>query len=200
MIVVFDISNVLLRWDPRNLFQKVFADRPTMERFLREACAMDWIAQTDRVPSFADAVEERVAAFPEFANALRLFDSRWMETLGGPIDENVALLARLKNAGAPVYALSNFAREKFALALAAYPFLGSFTDAVISGHEGVTKPDRRIFEILVERAGRSPKELLFVDDSLKNIEAAAAFGLHTVHYGPGVDLERELSARGVLLA
>jgi 2-haloacid dehalogenase len=86
-----------------------------MERFLATALAMDFVAHTDTAPDFAAAVETRAQAFPEFARELRLFHERWIETLDGPIDENVALLRRLKAAGRPVHALSNFATDKFAL-------------------------------------------------------------------------------------
>ena len=114
MIVVFDIGNVLLRWDRRNLFRKRFENEARMEHFLATALNMDFVAHTDIAPDFAGAVEARAKAFPEFADELRLFRERWIETIGGPIEENVALLRRLKAAGRPVHALSNFAAETFA--------------------------------------------------------------------------------------
>ncbi len=198
MIVVFDIGNVLLRWNPRNLFRKRFDDEARMERFLSTALAMDWVAHTDIAPDFAAAVEARAKAYPEFADELRLFDTRWIETLGGPIDENVALMRRLKAAGRPVHALSNFATDKFALAQEQFDFLSEFDTAVISGHVGVVKPDRRISEILFERAGARPGELLFIDDSPANVRGAEALGMPTIHFRPGVDLEHELKAHGAL--
>ena len=198
MIVVFDIGNVLLRWNPRNLYRKRFDDEERMERFLATALAMDWVAHTDTAPDFAAAVEARAKAFPEFADELRLFDTRWIETLGGPIDENVALMRRLKRAGRPVHALSNFATDKFALAQEQFDFLSEFDAAVISGHVGVVKPDPRIYEILFARARRKPNELLFIDDSPANVSAAAALGMAAIHFRRGVDLERELAARGAL--
>ncbi|HXT08998.1 MAG TPA: HAD-IA family hydrolase [Roseiarcus sp.] len=198
MEVVFDIGNVLLRWDPRNLFAQIFPDEAARERFLAGPLAMSFILETDIAPSFSAAIAARAAAFPQDAEALRLFDARWMETLGGPIEENVALLRRLNASGARAHALSNFAHEKFALAAEAYPFLQSFDVAVISGREGVAKPDRRIFEILSERTGRAPQELLFVDDAAKNVEAARAFGLDAILYAPGVDLARAFAERGLL--
>ncbi len=197
MEVVFDIGNVLLRWDPRNLYRKLFDDSETMERFLHEALAMSFIVETDVIASFSAAIETRAAQYPHQARELRAFDTRWLETLGGPIEENVALLRRLRARGQRVHALSNFAHEKFDLATQTYPFLREFDVAVISGREGVAKPDRRIFEILVERVGRPASELLFVDNSLRNVEAARAFGIDTVHYTPGLDLISEFAARGV---
>ena len=198
MIVVFDIGNVLLRWDRRNLFRKVFSDEARMERFLANACSMDFVSHTDVVADFSGAVAERAEAFPEYAEELKLFDARWIETLGGPIEENVALLKRLRAAGRPVHALSNFAAEKFALARARHPFLDEFDACVVSGHVGVAKPDPRIFEILFARARRRPSELLFIDDSIANVRASEAAGMAAIHYRPGVDLESELLARGAL--
>jgi HAD superfamily hydrolase (TIGR01509 family) len=198
MIVVFDIGNVLVRWNPRYLFRKTMKDEARMERFLATALAMDFVALTDIVADFSKAIAERAKAFPEFARELHLFDERWVETLGGPIEENVALLRRLKAAGRPVYALSNFATVKFAITRQMFDFLNEFDHAVISGHVGVVKPDRRIFEILFERVGRRPEELVFVDDSLKNIEAARALGMPAIHFRPDVDLESELAAHGAL--
>jgi 2-haloacid dehalogenase len=198
MFVVFDIGNVLVRWNPRNLFRKTIKDEARMERFLATALAMDFVSLTDIAADFSKAVAERARAFPEFARELHLFDERWVETIGGPIEENVALMRRLKAAGRPVYALSNFATVKFALARRMFDFLGEFDHAVISGHVGVVKPDPRIFQILFERSGRRPEELVFVDDQLKNIEAARSLGMPSIHYLDGVDLEKELSRRGAL--
>lgn len=172
MFVVFDIGNVLVRWNPRNLFRKTMKDEPRMERFLATALALDFVSFTGIAADFPKAVKERARAFPEFAHELHLFDERWVETIGGPIEENIALLRRLRAAGRPVYALSNFATVKFAIARSMFDFLGEFDHAVISGHVGVVKPDPRIFEILFERSGRRPEELLLVDDQLKNVEAA----------------------------
>ena len=198
MIVVFDIGNVLLRWDRRDLFRKTFDDEARMERFLATACGMDFVVHTDVVPDFSQAVAVRAAAFPEFAEELRLFDARWIETLGGPIEENVALMRRLKAAGRPVHALSNFAAEKFALARGRHPFLDEFDTCVVSGEVGVAKPDPRIFEILFARVGRLPSELLFIDDSIANVRASEEAGMAAIHYRPGVDLKSELRSRGAL--
>jgi 2-haloacid dehalogenase len=198
MIVVFDIGNVLVRWDRRYLYRKVFDDEEHMDRFLATALGMDFVSHTDIAEDFAAAIDARAKNFPEFADEIRMFHERWSETLGEPIEENVALLRRLRASGKTVYALSNFAHETFALAERKHNFLSEFDDRVISGHVGFHKPDREIYEILFKRAGRRPSDLLFIDDSPPNVRASESLGMPAIHYGPGVDLEKELLARGAL--
>jgi HAD superfamily hydrolase (TIGR01509 family) len=198
MIVVFDIGNVLVRWNPRYLYRKVFDDEERMERFLSTALGMDFVSHTDVVEDFAAAVAARAKSFPEFAKELHMFHERWIETLGEPIEENVALLRRLRASGKPVYALSNFAHETFALAERKHDFLSEFDDRVISGHVGFVKPDAGIYEILFKRAGRQPSELLFIDDSPPNVRASESLGMPAIHFTSGVNLEKELVARGAL--
>ena len=197
--VVFDIGNVLLRWDPRFLYRRVFADEASMERFLATACTLDWIQSIDGCADFAAPIAERIAAFPEFAGELALFDTRWLETLDGAIEPNLRVLRKLREKGRPVYALTNYPAQKFEQSRAVHPVLDEFDAIVVSGREGVTKPDPRIFELLFARAGRRPEELLFVDDSPRNIAAAAQLGMEGVLYAPEMNLETELAARGVAL-
>ncbi len=196
--VVFDLGNVLLRWDPRNLYRKVFADEARMERFLATACSMAWIHSIDGINDFAEPIAARALEFPEFAAELALFDSRWTETLDGVIEENLALMRALKAKGRPVYCITNYPAQKFDLSRALHPFLDDFDAIVVSGRERITKPDERIYQLLFERAGRAPEELVFVDDVARNIAAAERLGMIGVLYAPGMDLAAELRAKGAL--
>ncbi len=198
MVVVFDIGNVLLRWNPRNLFRKVFTDDAAMEAFLASACAMDWIVETDRARSFQPALDARLALYPHYERELRLFDERWAETLDGAIHENVALLERLRAQGDKLYAITNFCDEKFDVARGLHPFLDWFDGIIISGREGLVKPDPRIFELFLERYGLAAHDVLFIDDSARNVAAARALGMETIHFADGVDLEKDLLGHGIL--
>ncbi len=198
MIVAFDIGNVLLRWNPRNLYRKIFTDEREMEAFLSTALGMGFVIETDRARSFQPALDARIAAFPHYAEHLRAFDERWLETLDGAIEENVALLRRLRAQGDKVYAITNFNDEKFIAASALHNFLGEFDGVIVSGREGLTKPDARIFELFLSRYGLRAEEVLFVDDSERNILAARALGMQAIHFVDGVDLEKEFVARGLL--
>ena len=194
--VVFDIGNVLVRWDPRNLYRKVFADDVAMEAFLATACAPDWLLEVDKGTIVA-GVAARIAQFPHLREALTLFDTRWPEMLDGAIAENVALFARLKREGRAVYGITNYASDTFERSRPLFPFYDWFDGVIVSGREGLAKPDPRIFALLFARYDLRPADTLFVDDSDRNIAAARDAGMDTIHFGPGVDLAAEFARRGV---
>ena len=103
-------------------------------------------------------------------------------SIAEPIDANVAVLRDLHAAGVPLFALTNWSDELFPQALARYDFLGLFDDIVVSGAEGLAKPDPAIFERLRERIGRPLEACVFVDDSAANVAAAAAAGLDAIRF------------------
>ncbi len=196
--VVFDIGNVLIEWDPRHLYRKHFAQEEKMEHFLREVCPMEWNLELDRGRSFAEAIEERVALFPEFESEIRAYDTGWHDMVPGEIAGTVALLDELKAARVPLYAITNFSNEKFSEARKRFPFLEtSFIDIVISAEERCLKPDRRIYEILFERNELQPSQTVFIDDTLHNVEAARAVGMNAIHFLSAEKLRRDLIAYGL---
>ena len=200
-IVVFDVGNVLIEWDPRNLYRKVFDDEAAMESFLAEVCTDDWNLEQDRGRSFAEAIAERVALFPEFEAEIRAYDTGWHDMVPGEVPGTAALLGELKEAGVPLYAITNFSREKFIEARKRFPFLDtSFIDTVVSAHEGCIKPDPRIFEILFERNSLEPARTIFIDDSLKNVEGARTAGMHAHHFRDADTLRRDLASLGFPVA
>ena len=198
--VVFDLGNVLIRWDPRRLYRQMFSsDDAAMEHFLTNICTMDWNERHDAGRPIAEGTAELVAKFPAKESHIRAYYDLWEEMLGGAIEENVRILETLKTQGMPVFALSNWSAETFPRARPRFPFLDLFDGIVLSGAEGVIKPDPRIFEILFARYDLKPQNALFIDDSAKNISAAQRFGMTCVHFTEDVDLEAELTKLGVLV-
>ena len=195
-VVVFDIGNVLLRWDPRFLYERIFDDRSEMEVFLAEICTPDWNLALDRGGRFDEAVAALSAQHPHYAAEIRAFDERWLEMIPHVIAENVALLASLKATGRPVYAITNFSAEKFMVARENFPFLDDFDGVVVSAHERLLKPDPAIYQILFSRYGLRARDCVFIDDSAANIEAALALGMKAVHYAEGVDVAARLRRFG----
>ena len=190
--VVFDLGGVLIDWNPRYVYSKLIPDASEMERFLAEVCTREWIEKQDAGRTFAEGVEELSERFPEHADLIRAFDERWEEMLGGPIQENVDLLHHLDRRGVPLYALSNWPLEKFVYARERFPFLSLMRGIVISGAEGVIKPDPRIFQILLSRYHLTAADTIFIDDVEANVAAARTQGLQALHAGGGTQLSQLL--------
>ncbi|MEQ8587561.1 MAG: HAD family phosphatase [Thalassobaculaceae bacterium] len=186
--VVFDIGNVLIRWDPRILYRKLFthvdmtADERRVDWFLETVCPPDWNLEQDRGRRIADAEAEAIGRHPEYAPQIRAFYGRFQEMIPGEIPQTVAALRRAKSAGMPVHGLTNFGAETFSATAKRFDFLRSFDTVVVSGEEGVIKPDPAIFNRLIERAGLDPARTAFIDDSSANIEAARALGFVAHHF------------------
>jgi 2-haloacid dehalogenase len=198
-IPVFDVGNVLIRWDPRNLYRKLIADEAEREDFLARICSPEWNLEMDRGRAFAEGVAERVALFPQHEALIRAFDERWLETLDGAVEEAVAILEELRAAGVKTYAITNFSREKFALTRTRYPFLDSFEGIIVSAHEQLLKPDPRIYALLCERHGLAPADCIFIDDNLANVEGARAFGMQGHHFKTAAGLRADLRQQGLPL-
>jgi 2-haloacid dehalogenase len=189
---------VLIDWDPRRLYRKLLADEAAVEEFLATITTAEWNAEQDRGRPFAEAVAELVERHPAHAAAITAYHERWTEMLGGEIPDTVAVLADLRDAGVRLYALSNWSAETFRLTRDRFPFLEWFDGLVVSGEEGVIKPDRRIFELLLDRFGLVAGSTLFVDDSRANVDAARAVGMDAVQFRGAGRLRRNLAARGLL--
>ncbi len=197
--VVFDLGGVLIDWNPRHLYRKMFdGDEEGMERFLSEICTPEWNLRQDEGRSFAEATEELIARHPERAELVRAFFDRWPEMIGGAIKETVEILAELKGAGREIYALSNWSAETFPHARKRFQFLDWFDFTVISGEIGLVKPNREVFDFLLEKTGRRAEECVFIDDSPANTTAARDLGFDAIHFRSPGQLRDELMNRGIL--
>jgi 2-haloacid dehalogenase len=194
--LVFDIGNVLISWDPRNLYRNLFEDGERMEWFLAEVCNHEWNLEQDRGRLFAEAITERTAAFPDLETEIRAYDERWPEMISGPIAGSVRLLEAVRAAGRPNYAITNFSHEKFAVAREMFGFLRSFDGIVVSGDEKLVKPDPAIYRLLIERHGLDPADCIFIDDSPANVAGARLVGMRGVHFTSPDGLLRDLEAAG----
>jgi 2-haloacid dehalogenase len=198
-VVVFDLGGVLIDWNPRYLYRKLFAgDDMAMETFLDTVCTVAWNERQDAGRTFADAVAELL---PRHANKVQLieaFGMRFGEMIHGAIEGTVRIVADLKNAGVPLYALTNWSAETFPPQRKRFEFLSWFDGIVVSGDEGVIKPDPRIFRILLDRYRIAPDTAVFIDDNPGNAAAAASLGIHGIHFRTPELLRRDLETLGLL--
>lgn len=196
--VIFDIGNVLIRWDPRPALAAAVGPDEA-DRFLA-AADFDfgaWNAAQDAGRPFDDGEAEVAATHPHWAEHVRGYRPHFAHSLTGPVDDTVAILRDLHAAGVPLFALTNWSAETYPLARERYDFLDLFDDVVVSGAEGVAKPDPAIFAVLRERVGRPLEECVFVDDGPHNVAAAAAAGLDAIRFTDTGHLRDDLRARGL---
>ena len=199
--VVFDLGGVLIDWNPRHLYRRLFnGDAVAMEHFLAHICTPEWNHQQDLGRTWADAVAERSARFPEHTAMIRLYAERWDEMVAGAIETTVEILEALKAAGWPLYSVTNFSAETFPRMVERFPFLQLFDGIIVSGVERVGKPDRAIYRILFERYRLDPGQCLFIDDVAVNVTGSEAAGMPAIHYRSSAQLAAELAARDVLTA
>lgn len=192
--VVWDVGNVIVRWDPRTLYSKIFADPADCDRFLGQVCTMAWHGRTDCGVTFADNCAGLKAQYPQYAVEIDAWRIRWAEMFSGSISQSEAAIASLKARGVAQYALTNMSHETWVDTFAMSPAFDLLDGRIISGLEGVMKPDPAIFQLVCDRFGFAPSEAVFIDDSAANIAAAQALGFHTHHFTDPAALETALRA------
>lgn len=198
-VVVFDLGNVIIRWDRAMLFREFYPDPADLDRFLTDVYSLEANDRLDRGQPLAQFTAELADAHPEHRLAIEALATRWVETIGDPITGAVELLIELAEAEVPVYALSNWNAGTFALVQEQHPFFGCFDGIVLSGNEGITKPDPAIFTLVGSRYGFEMHDALFVDDTPANVAAAEAVGMQAVVFRDPPQLRADLRARGFAL-
>jgi 2-haloacid dehalogenase len=198
--VVFDLGNVLIRWDPRILYRKLIADEDEVERFLAEVCTPEWNAAQDRGRPWDEGIAEAVAAHPHHEPLIRAFYERWDEMCPGPVEGTADIVAELRAAAVPLFALSNWSAETFHRVRQQYAVLDWFDGMVISGEEYLVKPEPEIYDVLLRRFGLVAGRTVFIDDAAHNIDAAVACGMVGVPFTDAARLRRDLAALGLPVA
>ncbi|MBP3839631.1 MAG: HAD family phosphatase [Chryseobacterium sp.] len=196
--IIFDFGGVVMDWNPRYFFRDYFNDDEKMEFFLKNIAEDEWNAQQDRGRSLKEGTDIQVAKFPEWETEIRAYYDNWTTMLKSDIPENVEVLRKLEHSEYELFGLTNWSAETFPYALANYDFFNAFKGKiVVSGTEKLIKPDKKIWEVLLERYHLKPEESVFIDDNPKNIEVAKTLGFMTVLITEGTNLEEELRSLGI---
>jgi 2-haloacid dehalogenase len=196
--VVFDVGRVLYQWRLAALVDKLTDDPAVRDHVLAEVITEEWHFQHDAGRSLAEMVPERIAAFPEHEPFLRAYAERFNETIPGPVPGSLEIVRELHSAGVPLYAITNFGAEFWAAFRPTAPIFDLFRDIVVSGEEGLVKPDPAIFALAARRFAHRPEAMLFIDDNPANVEAARFCGWQGHHFADSGTLRAELVERGLL--
>lgn len=195
--VVFDIGGVLLDWDPRHLYRQLIADPDQLDDFLGRICSRQWHRAHDLGADTEQSCRGLAARYPEHAELIMAWSDRSEEMIGGVLTQTVEVLGELRSAGVRCFALSNMEPDKFVLRRARYEFFDLLDGCVISGLEGVAKPDQKIFEILLSRYGLAPAQTIFIDDLPANVAAAAELGVVAIQFTTAAQLRNDLRDLGL---
>jgi 2-haloacid dehalogenase len=196
--VVFDLGGVLIDWDPRHVYRGVFADPAEMEDFLSRVCTPEWHRAHDLGADVGESCERLARTHPAHREAIMTWADRYEEMAAGPYEETVAVLADVVATDVPCYALSNMEADTFRVRCDRFAFMRWFDGYVISGIEGLAKPDRRIFELLLARYDLDPAATVFVDDSAANVAMAGSLGITALRFTSAQQLRGDLGALGVV--
>ena len=186
-------------WNPRYLYDKYFGDEQQAQWFLDNICLYSWNLQMDGGKPFAEGVAELQTEYPEWAETIGIYHTRWVEMMGGEVEGTADVLRRLKAKGYGIYGLTNWSAETFPLIRDTYPVFGEFDGIVVSGEEHLLKPNAAIYHCLLERYNLQPEESIFIDDNADNVAAAKAVGMESVRFADAATLVQQLAEFGIEL-
>jgi 2-haloacid dehalogenase len=195
--VIFDVGNVLFRWDPRFLYERLIEDDRALDAFLTNVVTHAWHFQHDAGRPFAETSAELIAKFPEHESLIRAWGPRFNETIGEVIPGMAEIVADLDSAGVPLFGITNFSGEFWrGWAPGHQDIFGRFRDIIVSGDEKLIKPDPAIYHLALARFGLEPGQAVFVDDNAANIDGANALGIHGILFTGAAPLRDELRRLG----
>jgi len=187
--IIFDVGQVLVKFNPKNLFLKILQDEEEVNFFLKNVCTWDWHIQQDLVYDTSKAAKPMVEKFPKYQEAIEAFYDRFLEMIPMIYQDNVNLALRLKKMGYSIYLLSNFPGDQFEKYRIKNNFIDEFDDRIISGDVGMSKPSKQIYQLAITKFNLIPSESLFIDDKIENIKGAESVGIKTIHLTKPEDLQ-----------
>ncbi|MEM6480403.1 MAG: HAD family phosphatase [Pseudomonadota bacterium] len=196
MNIVFDLGNVLIFWDPKAAFRAQMGSDSEIDAFFDRVRFFDWNACQDAGRSRAEAI---AAAPTDAAEMLNNYFDQFALTIAHKVPGTWDIITDLKKRGHTLFGLTNWAVETWPFARKSHPELSDvFEDIVVSGFEGVIKPQREIYDLLCARNDLVSGSCLLIDDSLKNVAGAQAAGWQGHHFTNAADLRADLTERGLL--
>lgn len=183
----------MIDWNPRYLFDEVFENPTEVDFFLNNICTSDWNEEQDGGRAIAEGTMLLQKEHPEYAAEIAMYYDQWTKMLGGPIIENVEIFETLRNEGKfQLFALTNWSAETFPIAQERYEFLSQFDGIVVSGEEKMRKPQAAIYQLILHRYDLDARHCIFIDDNLRNVQAARSQGIPSIHLPPKTSLKDEL--------
>lgn len=198
--IIFDLGGVLIDWNPDYVFNTIFSKEEEKKWFYANICTPDWNEEQDAGRTLKEGTALLVKQFPAHEKNIRAYYDRWEEMLGGPIQGTVDIFRQLKKEPSlKFYALTNWSRETFPVALKRYDFLHWFDGRLVSGEEKKRKPFPEFYKKLVDKFGIAPHHAVYIDDNARNLPPAEAIGMKTIHFKDPEQFKLELNDIGIMI-
>jgi 2-haloacid dehalogenase len=194
--VVFDLGNVLIRWDPVAVFEGRLSEGEVAE-FMAAVDFPTLNRSLDAGRTWAQARPEVADRAPDHVHHMDAYLRDFERSLVGEVPGTAQIARDLIAAGVRVLGLTNWSAETFVHAPRAAPVLAEFEDILVSGAVGLAKPDHAIFELLIRTTGLDPAQTVFIDDSPANVAAAADLGFHALLFTDAPAFRADLVALGL---
>jgi|TARA_B110000879_G_scaffold206402_1_gene288331 2-haloacid dehalogenase len=197
--IIFDLGGVLVDWNPKYLYEKIFDSQEEVEWFLNNVCTSDWNIEQDAGRTIEEANALKIAEFPDYEKFINMFYERWDEMFSGPIQESVKIQQKLiADKNYKVYALTNWSAEKWELGKQLFPFFNDFEGVVVSGQENTRKPFDDIYQLILKRYSIIPENSVFIDDNFENTLGSSRNGIHSIHFKSPEQLKSDLKKLNVI--
>jgi len=193
MKFLFDLGGVFFDWDPNHFFKDIFDTAEERKYFLTEICSDEWNVKQDAGRTTAEAESDLIPKFPHYKKEIQMYYKNHRKMIRGTYDLSIKVLENLKKLNYECYVLSNWSAETFEGMIDDYPFLKLFEGLLISGEEKLMKPDAAIYELAIKRFNLIPKETVFIDDKIENINAARVLDLNIIHLANPTNIESEIN-------
>lgn len=196
---IFDLGRVVLEWNPRAAYAGLLTDRE-IDQFMRDIDFPAWNVRQDAGQDWDEAEAQLARDHPEYAHLASAYRENFHLAMDREVAGVGAVLRELAASGIRLLCITNISEELFRNAYKRFDILSIFEGIVVSGAEGVIKPDPAIFRILSARYQADLRECVFIDDTLVNVAAARRLGLHAIHFSNADQLRADLAALGLPVA
>ncbi len=191
--VVFDLGNVLLDFNSDEIIADYVKDEKLHQQISENIFnSKEWILLDRGEITAKEATNRFINRMPDKEKLVREIMDNWKHYLT-PIQVNVEVLNNIAQKPINLYVLSNFHKEAFEEVYEKYDFFNHFDGMIISYREKTVKPERKIYEKLINRYNLKPDTTLFIDDSERNIEAAKKLGFKTIHFNDNMKLSNSIT-------
>lgn len=190
--IVFDLGNVLISFKPKEYLDKRKFPEEKKSTILSDVFGSpEWQLIDNGSITTIEAIDILAARSSLSKEEIsHIFDMRC--DLMFPLDQNIQILPELKKRGYQLYYLSNFPIDIIDEVRSEYYFFKYFIGGIISAEVKCSKPDIRIYEILLDKYSLIPGECLFIDDLPENVKGAEKSGMTGITTYGSLDILKDI--------